>query len=142
MSLPCNSHNGPLSCSVPCYLKVRANGRNNSQDCWANNVGRCCVRIGDGVQTDATTPNNVGTCSASWEGYNPRDFFKHEFYLGACVALTMLEELCKRIQRCCATRRGSLTKGNVGSCSLKSLTGLKLCFALQHAKECENGRNM
>ena len=23
------------------------------------------------VQTDATTPNNVGACSASWEGYNP-----------------------------------------------------------------------
>ena len=31
---------------------------------------------------------------------------------------------------------------NVGSCSLKSLTGLKLRFAQQHAKECENGRNM
>ena len=26
---------------------------------------------GSGVQTDATTPNNVGTCSASWEEYNP-----------------------------------------------------------------------
>ena len=23
------------------------------------------------VQTDATTPNNVGTCGALWEGYNP-----------------------------------------------------------------------
>ena len=91
MSLRCNSHNGPLSCWFSCYLKLRANGRNNSQHCWANNDGRCCVRIGDCVQTDATTPNNVGTCSASWEGYNPRDFFKHEFYLGACVALTMLE---------------------------------------------------
>ena len=22
------------------------------------------------VQTDATTPSNVGTCSASWEGYD------------------------------------------------------------------------
>ena len=30
-----------------------------------------CVRVGSGVQTDATTPDNVGTCSASWEGYNP-----------------------------------------------------------------------
>ena len=37
----------------------------------ANNVGSCCVRVGSGVQTDATTPNNVGTYSASWEGYNP-----------------------------------------------------------------------
>ena len=22
-------------------------------------------------RTDATTPNNIGTCSALWEGYNP-----------------------------------------------------------------------
>ena len=46
---------------------MRANGRNNSQHCCANNVGSCCVRVGRGVQTDATTPNNVGTCSASWD---------------------------------------------------------------------------
>ena len=25
------------------------------------------MRVGSGVQTDATTPNNVGTCSASWD---------------------------------------------------------------------------
>ena len=48
-----------------------ANGYNNSQNCCASNVGSCCVRVGSGVQTDATTPNNVGTCSASWEEYNP-----------------------------------------------------------------------
>ena len=42
-----------------------------------NIVGSCCVRIGSGVQTDATTPNNVGTCSASWEGYNPENFGDH-----------------------------------------------------------------
>ena len=35
-----------------------------------DNVGSCCVRDGSGVQTGATTLNNVGTCSASWEGYN------------------------------------------------------------------------
>ena len=29
------------------------------------------LRVGSGVHTDVTTPNNVGTCSASWEGYNP-----------------------------------------------------------------------
>ena len=29
------------------------------------------LRVGSGVHTDATTPNNVSTCSASWEGYNP-----------------------------------------------------------------------
>ena len=27
---------------------------------WANNVGSCCARVSSGVQTDATTPNNVG----------------------------------------------------------------------------------
>ena len=26
------------------------------------------MRVGSGLQTDATTPNNVRTCSASWEG--------------------------------------------------------------------------
>ena len=52
-------------------LRLRANRRNNSQHCRRNNVGSCCVRVGSGLQTDATTPNNVGTCSASWEGYNP-----------------------------------------------------------------------
>ena len=31
-----------------------ANGRNNSQQCCANNVGSCSVRVGSGVQTDAT----------------------------------------------------------------------------------------
>ena len=39
----------------------------------------------------------------------------------------MLEELCKRIQHCCATLRRSWNKRNVGSCWLKSLTGFKLC---------------
>ena len=58
-------------------LRLRANGRNNSQRCCASNVGSCCVLVGSGVQTDATTPNNVGTCSASWEGYNPEVFVNH-----------------------------------------------------------------
>ena len=31
----------------------------------------CCIRVGSGEQTDATTPNTFGTCSASWEGNNP-----------------------------------------------------------------------
>ena len=29
------------------------------------------LRVGSGVHTDVTTPNNVRTFSASWEGYNP-----------------------------------------------------------------------
>ena len=52
-------------------LRLRANGRNNSQ--------HCCVCVGSGVQTDATTPNNVGTCSASWEGYNQKAFVNHAY---------------------------------------------------------------
>ena len=40
----------------------------------ASNVGSCCIRVGSQVQTDATTPNNIVTYSASWEGYNPYDF--------------------------------------------------------------------
>ena len=39
----------------------------------------------------------------------------------------MLEELCKRIQHCCATLPRSRNKRNVGSFWLKSLTGFKLC---------------
>ena len=62
-------------CSSP--VRLRANGRKNSQHCCANNVGSCCVRVGSGVQTDATTLNNVGTCSASWEGYKPYVFVNH-----------------------------------------------------------------
>ena len=51
-------------------LRLRANGRNNSQYCCVDNVGSCCVRVGSGVQTDATTPIKFGTCSASWEEHN------------------------------------------------------------------------
>ena len=29
------------------------------------------LRVASGVHTDSTTPNNVSTCSALWEGYNP-----------------------------------------------------------------------
>ena len=32
-------------------------------------VGSCCVLVGSDVKTDVTTTSNVGTCSASWEGY-------------------------------------------------------------------------
>ena len=61
------------------YKILRAKGRSNSQQTvlgvvasvlivvckWmkqlsANNVGCCCVLVDSGVQTDATTPNNVG----------------------------------------------------------------------------------
>ena len=52
------------SSTVLAFVKLLAKEHNNSQHCLANNVGSA-------VQTDATTCNNVGTCSALWEGYNP-----------------------------------------------------------------------
>ena len=33
---------------------------NNSQHCWRNNVGSCCIRLHTPVNTHATTPNIVG----------------------------------------------------------------------------------
>ena len=54
------THLEVLECSVMC-VQLSANRRNSSQ--------RCAM--------DATTPNNVGTCSASWEGYSPQDFGDH-----------------------------------------------------------------
>ena len=58
-------------------FRLRANGRNNSQHCCANNVGSCCVRVASGMQTYVTTPNKFGTCSESWEEYNPKVFVIH-----------------------------------------------------------------
>ena len=48
----------------------------------------------------------------------------------------MLEELCKRIQHCCATLWRSRNKRDVGNWWLKSLTGFKLCE--QHATTYNN----
>ena len=39
-------------------IKLCANGHNNFQHCWSNDVGICCVRVCSSAQTDATTPNN------------------------------------------------------------------------------------
>ena len=57
-----------------------ANGCNNSQHCCANNVGSCCMRVGSGVQTDATTPNIVAPTMLG---------------VAACV----LAVVCKRMQQ-------------------------------------------
>ena len=81
------------------HLKLRANGRNNFQQCWDL---QCVVgRI-----------QPIRLCKPC---------------VMLCVAPTMLGELCKRIQHCCAKLRRSRNKRNVGSCWLKSLTGFKLC---------------
>ena len=37
-----------------------AYGCTNSQQCWPNNAGSCCVSVSSGVRTVATTPNYVG----------------------------------------------------------------------------------
>ena len=59
----------------------------------------------------------------------------------------MLDELCKRIQHCCATLQRSRNKRKVGSCWLRSLIGFKLCATTpnntqQHATGCEKDANM
>ena len=58
------------------HLRLRANGSNNPHHCCTINVGRCCMCVGSGVQTDATinprrtkefirTRWNVSVCSRS-----------------------------------------------------------------------------
>ena len=34
--------------------------RKNSQHCWPDNIGSCCVRLDTSANTDATTPNIAG----------------------------------------------------------------------------------
>ena len=47
----------------------------------------------------------------------------------------MLEELCKRVQHCCATLRRSRDKISVESCWLKSLTGFELCATTSNNRQ-------
>ena len=53
-------------CVISCCLfslSLRENGLNNSQHCWANNVGSCSVRLFvarlTGFKLNATTRNNM-----------------------------------------------------------------------------------
>ena len=57
----------------PCQ-KRRAYGRNNSQHCWPENVGSCWI-----VQTNSTTPNNVGTGSALCHNIYKLKEFKRQY---------------------------------------------------------------
>ena len=57
----------------PC-LKRRAYGRNNSQHCWPENVESCWI-----VQTNSTTPNNVGTSSALCHNIYKLKEFKRQY---------------------------------------------------------------
>ena len=96
------------------------------QHCCANNVGRnnggsCCVRVGSGVQRDATTPNNIGTSGASWEGYNSS-------LCKPCVTIvrkrrqqlsTLLRKQCWELLRACWQwcANGATSPNNVGTYS-------------------------
>ena len=99
------------------------------------------MRVGSGVQTDATTPNNnVGACSASWEG--PISLFN------LCV---MRERGPNSVGRAKQTDPTLLRYAS-------AITEQKKCWKLsaekfdlfqtlrnniqQHATGCTNGRNM
>ena len=53
----------------------------------------------------------------------------------------MLEEVCKRIQHCCATLRRSQKKRNVGSCWLKTLFANKFASVWTQSKGCRSGES-
>ena len=66
-------------------LRLRASGRNNSKHCCANNVEGCCVCVGSGVQTDATTPKKSLTRKSAFEvsSNKMRPYFGvNHFFLG------------------------------------------------------------
>ena len=82
-----------------------ANGCNNSQ--------QCC---GD-LQYLVGRIQPIRICKLEFDSH-----------LGACAAPTMLEELCKRIQHCCATLLRSRKKRNVVGSNVRRV-GFKLCAA-------------
>ena len=121
-------------------VRLRANGRNN-----ANNVGSCCVRVGSGVQWMQQLPARLGP--AVYRGNDTSHTTLEIMCIWACVAPTMLDEQCKRIQHCCATLRRSRNKRNIGSCWRKRLTGFKIYATTpnnmqQHATGSANGGNI
>ena len=50
-----------MKCIIAVNAQLGANGRNNSQHCWTNTSGSCCLRVGSGVQTDAK--EQAATCN-------------------------------------------------------------------------------
>ena len=52
------------NCCLSLNIKLRTNGHNNSQHCWPNNVGSCCLCLNAAKSLTcfklcATTPNNT-----------------------------------------------------------------------------------
>ena len=74
------------------------------------------------AQTDRTTPNNVGTCNVSWEGYNPYDLVNSKE--------TMCNERAWPEQRCQNCANGSnivaLRFGDHGTKEMLGVVGLKV----------------
>ena len=122
------------------FPKLRAKGRNNSQHYCANIVGSCCARVGSGVQTDYSNPDDhtepiyeltTMLGPAVHRGKNAT-LCKFEFdSLLAFVALTMLEELCKWIQNCHAS---SLLQKGAGATLLANNS--QHCWMLYVASAC------
>ena len=123
--------------------KSTCKGTNNSQHCWPSNVVSCCVRVGSGVQMDATA--RLGPAVYRWNDTSHTTL--EIMCIWGCVAPTMLDEQCKRIQHCCATLRRSRNKRNIGSCWRKRLTGFKIYATTpnnmqHHATGSANGGNI
>ena len=108
--------------SVPLFvvaLKVRANGGNNSQHCWANNFDSYCARVGSGVQKDATTPYKLA-CEVHW-GKDTTHNTLETIYIMRVRGLNNVWRAVQMDPSCCATLPWSRNKRNVGrSCWLKS----------------------
>ena len=88
--------------------------------------------VGNGVQVDVTM---LAPAVQRGEDTN------HKTWRCTCVAPTMLEELWKWIQHCCAKLGRSQNKRNVGSCWVKTLIGFKLC-ATPCNRECKRTQHV
>ena len=118
----------------PC-LKRRAYARNNSQHCWPENVGSCWI-----VQTNSTTPNNVGTSSALCHNIYKLKEFKRQYcdtrdwrsrikeMLG--VVGQTLRHNTQQHTTGCANGRQQTIANNVGSCWLSMFRAFALSVPL------------
>ena len=120
-------------------LKLRANGRKNSQHCCANDVGSYCMRVGSGVQTDGDNSQQCWDLQCIAGRIQPRSLCK------PCVmSMRGPNNVGRAVQTdptLLRTLWRSRNKRNVGSCWLKSLTGFKLC-ATTCNRECKRTQHV
>ena len=94
-------------------LVLRENGGNNSQHCWEllRPCWQCCTNKRNDSQQCWDLQCVVGRIQLI-------RLCKLEFgsNIVACMAPTMLEELCKRLQHCCPKLHRSRNKRNARSC--------------------------